>query len=190
MMRHPELVTQLNYQKAYRENRLKAAQWVLDHPHTFPQLLTICFEDPTELSYKAAWAFEFVFLEDPTLLYPHFEYFFGKLPSVKMDQILRPMAHVCEILCIQYYKKQEPLIKEHFRREYKNTLTECAFDWLITDQKVACQVRAMTCLYHLGTEFHWIHPELSEILQTNIHTGSAGYKSRAKKILQQIAKHR
>ncbi|KAA3623236.1 MAG: hypothetical protein DWP94_06430 [Flavobacterium sp.] len=187
-MTHPDLVNQLNYQKAYRENRLKAAQWVLAHPHTFRQLLTYCFEDPTELSYKAAWAFEFVYLEEPALLYPHFQYFFNKLPSVKMDQILRPMAHVCEMICIKYYKKQEPAIREHFSKENKNTLTECAFDWLITDQKVACQVRAMTCLYYLGTEFNWIHPELKQILESNIHKGSAGYKSRARKTLEQISR--
>lgn len=187
-MIHSDLAAQLNYQKAYRENRMKAAEWVLENKDTFLDLLKYCFEDASDLAYKAAWAFEFVFLKDPSLLYPHFQYFFGKLPTVKLDQIVRPMAHVCEIICIQYYKKKEPAMLEHFSKENKNTLTECAFDWLITDQKVACQVRAMTCLYYLGSEYDWIHPELKQILESNIHTGSAGYKSRARKTLEAISR--
>ena len=65
-------------------------------------------------------------------------------------------------------------------------MAECCFDWLISDQKVACQVRAMTSLYYLGTEFNWIHPELKTIIEQNIHQGSAGYKARGKKIIQLI----
>jgi hypothetical protein len=187
-MASPELIEQLNYHRAYRANRLRAAHWVIDHPDCIPELLHYCFEDTTELSYKAAWAFEFVFIEDPGYLYPYFDYFFRMLPTVKLDQIARPMAHICERLCVRYYKKQDAELEEFFKEDHKKILTECAFDWLITDQKVACQVRAMTCLYYLGTEFDWIHPELEQILRERIHLGSAGYKSRAGKTLEQITK--
>ena len=187
-MANSELKKQLSYHRAYRANRLKAAHWVIDHPSCIPELLRYCFEDRSELSYKAAWAFEFVFIEDPGYLYPYFDYFFEKLPLVKLDQIVRPMAHICERLCIRYYKKKDPELHKYLKEDHKLIMTECSFDWLITDQKVACQVRAMTCLVYLGTEYDWIHPELKQILQERIHTGSAGYKSRAKKTLEQIAK--
>ena len=65
-------------------------------------------------------------------------------------------------------------------------MTECCFDWLITDKKIACQARAMTALFHLGTEFEWIHPELQQIIEQNIHLGSAGYKARGKNTIKQI----
>ena len=126
----------------------------------------------------------------PGLLYPHFDYFFEMLPKAKLDQVVRPLAHICERLCLAYYKRRYPEVRSKLSEAHKLTMTECSFDWLITDQKVACQVRAMTCLYYLGTEFDWIHPELKQILEDNIHKGSAGYKSRAKKTLEQIRKFR
>ena len=57
-------------------------------------------------------------------------------------------------------------------------------------QKVACQVHAMTALYFLGTEYDWIHPDLEQIVQQNIHNGSAGYKARGRHILENISKFR
>ncbi|MCW5521200.1 adenylosuccinate lyase [Aureitalea sp. L0-47] len=189
-MTNSELIKQLSYTTALRENRMRAANYILDHPETIAEVLELCFGDYKELSYKAAWAFEFVFIEQPSLLYPHFDYFFGMLPTAKLDQVVRPMAHICERLCIANYKKLDPGVRSSLSEEHKLVMTECSFDWLITDQKVACQVRAMTCLFYLGTEIDWIHPELKQILEDNVHKGSAGYKSRAKKTLEQIRKFR
>lgn len=189
-MANSELIQQLSYETARREHRKKAANWILAHPESVGEVLQFCFSKEKELSYKAAWALEFVFLEEPAVLYPHLDYFFQNLALAKLDQVVRPLAHICEELCVAYYKKAEPGIRAILSEVHKKTMTECSFDWLITDQKVACQVRAMTCLFYLGTEFHWIHPELKQILETNIHKGSAGYKSRAKKTLEQIRKYR
>lgn len=186
-----ELYAHINYAKAYRKNRLEAAQWVLAHPETFPELLEYCFaESQDDLSHKAAWVLEFVCLDDLSLLYPHFDFFFEKLPSIKKDQSLRPMAHLCELLVIQYYKKKDPDVATLFSEKHKTVMMECSFDWLITDQKVACQVRAMTALYYLGTEFDWIHSELQQIIQQNIHSGSAAYKARGRHTLASIRRFR
>ncbi|PVW14742.1 adenylosuccinate lyase [Marixanthomonas spongiae] len=180
------LLQQLSYKKAYRKNRLQAAHWVIDHPGTFGELLTCCFKNEDDVSYKAAWVLEFVYLEQPSLLFPHLDIFFEKLPTVTRDQTLRPMAHICEMIAISYYKKKEKKIVSCLSETHKKTMTECCFDWLITDKKVACQARAMTALYYLGTEFEWIHHQLRQILEQNIHQGSAGYKARGKKILGKI----
>lgn len=184
------LFDQINYKKAYRKNRLGGALWVLEHPETFEELLKYCFEDKTELSHKAAWVLEFVCLENLSLLYPYLDYFFYGLGSVKKDQSLRPMAHICELLAIRYFKKRDSELKKLLDGSHKQIMTECAFDWLITDQKVACQIRAMTSLFYLGTEFNWIHPELVEIIQEGMHEGSAGYKAHGRKTLEQIRKFR
>lgn len=190
-MSSSELFAQINYDKAYRKNRLSAAHWVLAHPETFGELLGYCFtEDQGDLSHKATWAMEFVCLEDLSMLFPHLDVFFGNLSRVKKDQSLRPLAHMCELLSIQYYHKKNPQLLTILSEKHKTIMTECAFDWLITDQKVACQVRAMTALYYLGTEFDWIHPELEQIIQQNIHHGSAGYKARGRNTLEKIAKFR
>jgi len=186
-----ELYKQINYAKAYRKNRLEAAQWVLENKESFPELLEFCFaESQEDISHKATWVLEFVCLQELSLLYPHLDSYFERLPMVKKDQSLRPLAHICELLTIEYYKKKTPEIQTFFSKKHKAIMTECCFDWLITNQKVACHVRAMTSLYFLGTEFDWIHPELTQIIEQNIHSGSGAYKARGKQTLASIHRFR
>ncbi|QNJ98535.1 adenylosuccinate lyase [Constantimarinum furrinae] len=182
------LIQKLNYTKAYRKTRLEVAQWVLDHPETFEELLRVCFSSEKELSYKATWILEFVCAERLSLLYPHFELFFTNIPNVKRDQALRPIAKVCDMIAVKYYKDNDPEIKDKFSVEHRKLMTECCFDWLITDQKVACKVFAMHALFYLGTEYDWIHPELNVIISENIHHNSPAYKARGKYVLGKIQK--
>ncbi len=180
------LLAQLNFEKAYRESRMKAARWVLNHPKTLPELLTLAFKNDAEISHKANWTLEFVCLERLALLYPHLDYFFEHLSEVTEESSVRPLSHICELLSIHYYHKKNKQLRLVLTASHKSKMTECCFDWLLTEKKVACQVRAMLCLFYLGTEHQWIHSELKAILQANIPKGSAGYQSRGKKVLTMI----
>ena len=81
------------------------------------------------------------------------------------------------------------MVAEALTMKHKEIMTECGFDWLITNQKVACEAYSIHALYLLGTEIDWIHPELKTIIEQNIHQKSAGYKSQGRKILEKIKKH-
>jgi hypothetical protein len=184
-----ELYKAIDYATATRANRQKASQWILDHPENFPELLEVIYSGKGDISYKAAWVLEFICRKQLVCLYPHLTYFFENLPCASKDQIVRPMAYLCELLAIAYYKKKDPQLLCLLTETHKTHMTECSFDWLISDQKVACQVHAMTALYFLGTEYDWIHPELEQMVQQNIHSGSAGYKARGRLILSKITKY-
>ena len=183
-----ELYKKLSYTRAYRQTRLDVAQWVLDNPQTFPDLLDYCFQKDEEISFRATWILEFVCLADLTLLLPYLDVFFEQLPSIYKDQSVRPLAKICEKLMIAFYKTKDETVIEEINESHKTTITESCFDWLITEQKVACQVYAMSTLYFLGTEFDWIHPELKIIIESNIHEGSAAYKARGRTTLAKIKK--
>ena len=180
------LLEQISYKKAYRENRLNAAEWVLDHEDTLPELVAYCFHEDKELATKASWVLEFVARKKLVALLPHLDYFFEHLATATTDGQLRSFALICELLCLDYYKKQHKPVRLALLSKHKEQMTECCFDWMITSQKVACQARAMTCIYFLGTEQDWIHPELHRIISDHLHLGSAGYQSRGKKILELI----
>ncbi|GEQ85988.1 hypothetical protein ULMS_14960 [Patiriisocius marinistellae] len=180
----------LQYTKAYRKTRLDLANWVLENPENFPELLKFCFQVDEEISFRAAWILEFVCLENVTLLYPHFEKFFEKLPYIYREQALRPFSKICWLLTERFYKKKEASLLLHFRGEYREQLVECCFDWLISEKKVATQAFAIKSLFLLGKEYDWIHPELKVIIEQNINTNSAGYKSIGSKALIAIKKHR
>ena len=184
------LIEKLNYTNARRDSRSQVANWVLSRPEVFPELLDLCFHTKDDISYKATWILEFVCLERIELLYPYLDVYFENLPKVYKDQAVRPLAKICELLAVQYYKAKNPEVVRLLNESYKQTMIECCFDWLITNQRVACEVYAMSALFYLGTEFDWIHSDLKTIIEANIHERSAGYKSRGKKVLAQIAKFR
>ncbi len=186
---NPEtLVKKLNFPKAYRKVRLDIARWVIEHPETFPQLLDICFKSNDNISYKAAWILEFVCIEKLELLLLHLDLFFKNLPKVQKDQAVRPFSKICLMLVKQYYKKKDDMVINSLQPRHKKAMTECCFDWLITDQKVACQAFSMDALYLLGTEIEWIHPELKVTLEQNIHSQSAAYCARGRITLEKIKK--
>jgi hypothetical protein len=180
------LFQKINYEKAYRENRLGAATWVLEHSETLPELLDYCFGNDKKIATKATWVLEFVCRKNLSLLIPYTNTFITNLPQTQGDGALRAVSLICELLTIDYYIKKNPKLRTILSPQHKEIMSECCFDWMITNQKVACQARAMLALYYLGTEIDWIHPELGAILKRNIPTGSAGYKSRGAKILDKI----
>ncbi|WP_121907056.1 hypothetical protein [Ulvibacter antarcticus] len=92
------------------------------------------------------------------------------------------------MIAITYFKKKDPKLRILLSKQHKEIMTECCFDWLITDQKVACEVYAMHSLYFLGTESDWILPELQTIIVANIHQRSPAYKARGKYVLEKIEK--
>ena len=184
------LIEKLNYTNARRDSRSHLAKWVLGKPEVFPELINLCFQTNSNVSYKAAWILEFLCLERLDLLYPHLDSYFENLPKVNKDQAVRPLAKICELLAVQCYKAKSPELSKHLKDAHKQTMIECCFDWLITQQKVACEVYAMSALYYLGTEFNWIHGELKTIIEANINQRTSAYKARGKKVLVQIARFR
>ena len=182
------LVEKLNFPRAYRKTRLELAHWVIAHPETFPDLLTICFDENNNISHKAAWILEFVCTEKIEMLLPHLDLFFRHIPKARKDQSVRPFSKICLMLAKHVYKKKNVLVINSLKPLHKETMISCCFDWLITEQKVACQAYAMDALYLLGTEIDWIHPELEITLDQNIHHRSAAYKARGRITLEKIRK--
>ena len=184
------LAKKLTYTRAYRSTRLEVAHWVINHPETLPELLNYCLKNKDEISYRAAWVLEFVCLESLDLLIPHFEQFFDILPKIERDQAVRPFSKMCMVMANHYYKKKDASVIKALNTTYKNTMLECCFDWLITNQKVAAEAYAMQALYLLGTEIDWIHSELIIIIEQHINSKTAAYKSRGKITIDQIKKYR
>ena len=117
---------------------------------------------------------------------PFIPEFIHGIQGLTSESCMRPMAHTCQMLTESYFVKQEPRFIKAMDPESLETLVEVCFDWLIEDHKVATKVFSMTSLYYLGKRFEWIHPELKNVLQNTIAQGTAGYKSRAGKLLHQL----
>lgn len=148
------LTQQLMQLKAYRKDREKLANFVLNNPDNFERLLNTCFKINENISYKAAWVLEIVCLKNIQILVPHLETFLENLPKVYKHQAVRPLAIVCKEITMRYYTKKMPSLRFVLHKKHRKQLTEICFDWLITNQKVAVKAYAMQCLFLLGQELN------------------------------------
>ena len=184
-MNRKDLIDKLNsFATAERNNRDRIAAYVLLHPEIFPYLIELTFEDRGRLSVKAAWILELVCIQNLSLIYPYLDLFSDQMKNISDESALRPLLKVTRFITNAYYTKKDPEIRTKLKQPAKEQFTEVCFDGLIEDHKIAAQVFAMDCLYDLGNEFEWIHPELKQILIQNLPKGSKGYQSHAKKILK------
>lgn len=166
-----------------REERLQAAALIRNDPSSIPLLLKFIFDKEEEYGFKGGWALDLALQEDLDLILPHLGIFTRGLPGLKHESAIRPMAKICEALCLRYYAKKEAPYRTQLRKVHRKRMAEACFDWLVGDHKVAAKAYAMTALFELGKEFDWIHPELELVLEAHYTNGSAGYKSRARKVL-------
>ena len=74
----------------------------------------------------------------------------------------------------------------HISEENKLKIITISFDWLINDGKLAVQVFSMQNIFDLHDTKPWITAELKAILQKEMGTASAGFISRAKKLLTKL----
>ena len=169
-----------------REERLQAATLLRKDPDSIPLLLEFIFDKEEEYGFKGGWALDIALQEELELILPHLDPFIMGLPNLTHESAIRPMAKICEALCLKYYKDQDPLYRVKIKAAHREKMAEVCFDWLIGEHKVAPKAYAMVALSELGKEFSWIHPELEMVLQNNYETGSAGYKARARRVLDTI----
>ena len=171
-----------------RKKRQEVAYWIVKKPHYVRETLQWCFTPESELLVNASWVLEIICKHKPELFFKYMYIFFERLPSIKNDSALRSCAKICEMLCYEHYMLKYTYFRDILSKGYRKIMTECCFDWLITDQKVACQAPAMGALYYLGKDKFgkWIYPELRNILTENAPNKSAGYQARARKVLKRI----
>ena len=170
------------------KKRRDIASWIVKKPHYVQETLQWCFIPENGLLVNASWVLEIICKNKPEIFHKYMYLFFEQLPHIKNDSALRSCANICKMLCYEHYRAHV-FFEDTLSKEEKKIITECCFDWLITDQKVACQAPAMDALSYLGEDKigEWIYPELKIILTRDAPFKSAGYQARARKILKQIS---
>ncbi|WP_166926208.1 hypothetical protein [Flavobacterium poyangense] len=179
-----ELQSKLDYLKAYRENRLKIAQEVLENKDQFKELISISFSPLDKNNHKACWILEFVSYEELIWLQPHLDFFCSNLKILKDESAIRPIAKIVQLLVKSHYKKNENSLL--LSEENLQHCIEASFDWLINDTKVAAKAYSIRTLYILGNHYDWIHPELQIILNKDYADHSAAYKAVAREVLTKL----
>jgi len=179
-----ELQSKLEYLKAYREDRLVIAEFILNNKNYLDELITICFTPLDKNNHKACWILEFVSYKELIWLQPYVDFLCNNLKHLTDESAMRPVAKIVQLLVISYYKKTKNSIL--LSEENLQKLIEASFDWLINDTKVATKAYSIRTLYILGNHYNWIHPELEIILGKDYANHSAAYKAVAREVLKKI----
>ena len=179
-----ELQHKIETVNGYRNSRQNAAQFVINSPSHFKELITICFENSNPDSYKGCWALEFVAYEKLEWFEEYLDFFFENLKTVSNESAIRPLAKIILLLLQSNYSKKLSAIS--LNKTHLQYCIEINFDWLITDTKVATKYYAIKNLHLLGKQFGWIHPELKIILEKEYNHQSPAFKAVAREVLKKI----
>lgn len=164
------------------ESRAQAAAFVLENPAHFQELLYLCFDSNSEKSFKACWILEQLAYSRLEWLQPHLDFFCKNLKQLHHESAIRPIAKILQLLAENHVKSKTI----HLTPIHLEQLTECCFDWLITNTKVAAKCYAIRALFALGKTNDWIYPELKVIIEKDYSTQSAAFKAVSKEILKKI----
>jgi len=181
-----QLYEKLNDVDSSRKKRIEHAHFVINDPELIEKLMEVLFMVDDKMSCKAAWVLEFACNEDLEVLLPYLDIFTENIHKVQLDSAVRPVAKICELLAKTIYSKENNSVKSALQFKHKEKIIETCFDIMINDEKIAPKAYAMNTLYLFGKDFDWIHPELLQILERDFPNQSAGFKARARHILNKI----
>lgn len=188
-MTENELLNILNGKRRDKDGILNLARTLENHPHLIGTILVaVAEQDKSRETFNACWAFDHLMRKKPVYLLPFMDEFITLLPTLTWETNMRPLARVLEGINEAFFKFKDPAFIKIVTEEHQNIMLDVCFDWLIGQHKVATKVFAMTSLFYLGEKFDWVRPELKSVVEQQIATGSAGFKSRGGKILFELKK--
>lgn len=147
-------------------------KWIGDSPDRFQQLIQVFTDSEYRIVQRAVWVISKVGAVQPQLLLPHIDTLLSALQAPAHDAVERNV--------LKFFADAKPALNE----DQEGLLLMQAFDLLADPQKaVAIRVHAMQCVANLCESYPELSVELREILEGELEHASAGFRSRAKKIL-------
>ncbi len=142
----------------------------------FTTLINIFLEGPYRITQRAAWPLSYCVIAHPQLIDSHLSKIlkFVKKPD-NHDSVKRNTVRFLQFIEIP--------------KRYRGQVVDMCFGYL-TDPKepIAIKVFSMTVLFNLVKEIPELKNELRIIIEDQMPYGSAGFISRGKKILKELAK--
>lgn len=154
-----------------KENSLLIADFIGNDPERFEVLMQCFFDKDDQLSQRAAWVLTFCWHNHPELVLPYIKQMVDLLPTDVHPAVKRNIVRNFQTQSIP--------------KEFHGRLLDYCFK-LLMDRKEAIAIRvfSMSVIDQLSKLYPDIHQELVAYLQDEVAYGSAGFKSRARKIIK------
>ncbi|MBL7807982.1 MAG: hypothetical protein JNN28_09220 [Saprospiraceae bacterium] len=165
---------------------MRMVRWVGHDPERLEVLMEIFLNDPPSkplpegrgyqflYTQRSAWAVRYVAEKAPEMMRPWLDRLISNLEKEPLhDAIKRNTLNVFEHI--------------DFPPQYDESLADLCFNSLMNPQEaIAIRCSSMSILERICTRIPELQPELRLILEEHLEHGSAGFKSRAKKVLSRL----
>jgi hypothetical protein len=152
----------------------KIMKYVGNNPSRFTELVKVYLAGPYRVTQRAAWPLSYCVEHHPQLIKPHLGRIvkFLSVPGIH-DSVKRNTMRLLQFISIP--------------KTQQGKVADIAFQYLQDPKEpVSIKVFSMTVLANLCGEFPELKNELIPILESQLPLGSAGYRSRASKILKAL----
>ena len=158
----------------FKDQAVFVAEKVIDDEAKFAELMTLFFSVDIRTCQQAAWIVSHCADKNPSLVMPYIDKLIKNLYNEVGDATKRSTVRVLQLVEIP-----EALWGE---------IIEICFRYLTGKEAVAIKVFSMTVLYNISLKVPEITTELKVVIENQLPYGSAGFKSRGKKILAKLSK--
>ena len=154
----------------------KIVQWVGSDQKRFDELFGLFLHDESKVVQRAAWPVSYCVEAYPALVKKHWNELVSYLHKPNLhDAVKRNSVRIM----------QDIVIPEQYQGEVMNR----CFTYLESPgESLAVKVFSMSVLANLAKTYPEIKPELTLLIEDQLPHQSAGFKSRAKKVLKQLQK--
>jgi len=148
---------------------------VLQSPELSDELWQIMRRGESPLPQRAAWVMQHVGDTKPDYLAA---YEAEILPCLHQD--VHPSIHRVLLRTLSLWKIPEELESE---------LYDLTLSWVVSPaREIAIRVHAMTVAAHIAMPYPELREEVAQVIEAQMSWGSAGFKSRAKRLLKKLRK--
>ena len=154
-----------------KDQAVKLAEYIGDDPLRFKELMELFLGEDYRISQRASWVVGHCFDRHPELVKPWLPKMVDAMSHPRHDAVRRNVVRIL----------QEVDIPESLM----GTVADNCFEYLNSPEiPVAIRAFSMTVLYRISLQWPELQRELALVIEEHMPTGSAGFKSRGKKILK------
>lgn len=152
----------------------KIVQWVGSNQQRFDELFRLFLHDEYQVVQRAAWPLSYCVIAHPSFISKHWKKLLGNLKNPNLhDAVKRNSIRLMQDISIP--------------EKYHGEVMHICFGYLESPtEPLAVKCFSMTVLANLAKEYPEIKPELKLIIEDQLPHQTAGFKSRAKKVLIEL----
>lgn len=154
---------------------LKVVKYIGNNPVRFKELVQTFLNGPYRVTQRAAWALSCCVENNPALIIPHLRVILKMLKrNDTHDAVNRNIVRLLQFIDIP--------------KKYYGVLVNICFELMDPKQPIAVRVFSMQVLSNIATHLPDLKKELRLVIEDQLPYASAGFLSRAKKVLKELQK--